>query len=161
MPLQAAEFFAELCLPFHDHAVVGNTYFAAPVPGASLRLRIDFADTIHADTYGGLRVAVVHPDRGETDAVVLSFLDHGTFHRRDEAANRRPNSKHYATFDESHLPGRPPWHGAVATGLRDAIEKYSAVWFPGAWTAHSRSRAIDHAVHMAPGTPTVNAARGR
>ncbi|MGW1234727.1 hypothetical protein [Streptomyces californicus] len=161
MPLQAAEFFAELCLPFHDHTVVGNTYFAAPVPGAPLRLRIDFAETFHADTYGGLRVAVVHPDRGETDAVVLSFLDHGTFHRRDEATNRRPNTKHYATFDESHLPGRPPWHGAVTTGLRDAIEKYTAVWFPGAWAAQRQSRAIGHAVPMASGAPTVNAARGR
>ncbi|MFJ8505113.1 hypothetical protein [Streptomyces avermitilis] len=54
MPLQAAEFFAELCLPFHDHTVVGNTYFAVPVPvpGAPLRLRIDFTRTIYARLTG-------------------------------------------------------------------------------------------------------------
>ena len=103
MSLQAPEFFAELCLPFHDHAVVGNTYFAAPVPGAPLRLRIDFTRTIHADTYGGLRLAVVHPDRGEIDAVALSFVDHGTFHRRDEATNTRP--EHQAV---RHLRQVPP-----------------------------------------------------
>ncbi len=107
MSLQAPEFSSELCLPFHDHAVVGRTYYAAPVPGTSLRLRIDFTRTIHADTYGGLRVAVVHPDRGEIDAVALSFVDHGTFHRRDEAANTRPNTKQYGTFDTYHRPGRP------------------------------------------------------
>ncbi len=106
-------------------------------------------------------MAVVHPDRGETDAVVLSFLDHGTFHRRDEATDRRPNTKHYATFDKYHLPGRPPWDGAVTTGLRDAIEKYTTVWFPGAWTARRQGRAIDRTVHRAPGPTVANAARGR
>lgn len=105
MPLQAAEFFTELCLPFHGHTVVGNTYFAVPVPGAPLRLRINFTRTIHADTYGGLRVAVIHPDRGEIDAVTLSFVDHGTFHRRDEATNTRPNTKQYGTFDTYRRPG--------------------------------------------------------
>lgn len=118
MSLQAAEFFAELCLPFHDHTVVGNTYFAVPVPGAPMRLRIDFSHTIRAETYGGLRLAVVHPDRGEIDAVALSFLDHGTFHRRDEATNTRPNTKQYGTFDTYNRPDRPPWDGAVTTGLR-------------------------------------------
>ncbi|MGC4950045.1 hypothetical protein ACLQ2N_28075 [Streptomyces sp. DT224] len=161
MPLQAAEFFAQLCLPFHQHAVVGDTYFAAPVPDAPLRLRIDFAGTIHADTYGGLRVAVVHPDRGEIDAVVLSFLDHQTFHRRDEATDRRPNTKSYATFDKYHLPGRPPWEGAVTTGLRDAIEKYTAVWFPGAWAARRQGGPIGHTVRTAPGAPVAGAVRGR
>lgn len=162
MSLQAAEFFAELCLPFHDHTVVGNTYFAVPVPGAPLRLRIDFSRTIHADTYGGLRAAVVHPDRGEIDAVALSFLDHGTFHRRDEAANTRPNTKQYGTFDTYHRPGRPPWDGAVTTGLRDAIEQYSAVWFPGAWTASAPSRAAGRTALKAAVPPiTRNDARIR
>ncbi|WP_405975259.1 DUF317 domain-containing protein [Streptomyces sp. NBC_00988] len=64
----------------------------------------------HAYTYGGLRVAIVRPDRGEIDAVALSFVEHGTYHG----------------------PGRPPWEGAVTTGLRDAIEQYTAGWFPGA-----------------------------
>ncbi|WP_406436032.1 hypothetical protein OHB00_18655 [Streptomyces sp. NBC_00631] len=162
MSLQAPEFFAELCLPFHDSTVVGNTYFAAPVPGVPLRLRIDFTGTIHADTYGGLRLAVVHPDRGEIDAVVLSFLDHGTFHRRDEATNTRPNTKQHGTFDTYHRPGRPPWEGAVTTGLRDAIEQYTAVWFPGAWTASAPSRAAARTAHTSPAMPiTRSGARAR
>ncbi|WP_244452105.1 hypothetical protein [Streptomyces seoulensis] len=140
MSLYAPEFFAELCLPFADGTVVGNTYFATPAD-TSLRMRIDFTRTIYADTYGGLRVAIVHPDRGEIDAVALSFLDHQTFHRRDEAANTRPDTHGYGTFDKYHRPGRPPWDGAVLTGLRDAIEQYTAVWFPGAWTASVPARA--------------------
>ncbi|WP_328865112.1 hypothetical protein OG693_04330 [Streptomyces sp. NBC_01259] len=162
MSLQAAEFFAELCLPFHDHTVVGNTYFAVPVPGAPTRLRIDFSGTIRADTYGGLRLAVVHPDRGEIDAVALSFLDHGTFHRRDEATNTRSNTAHYGTFDTYSLRGRPPWDGAVTTGLRDAIEQYTAVWFPGAWTTPAPSRAAGRAALKAAAPPiTPNGARTR
>lgn len=162
MSLQAPEFFAELCLPFHDSTVVGNTYFAAPVPGVALRLRIDFTRTIHADTYGGLRLAVVHPERGEIDAVALSFLDHGTFHRRDEATNTRPNTKQHGTFGKYHRPGRPPWDGAVTTGLRDAIEQYTAVWFPGAWTASAPSRAAGRTAHTAPAVPvTRSGARAR
>ncbi|MGW7724998.1 hypothetical protein ACWGJ6_16795 [Streptomyces canus] len=156
MSLQAPEFFAELCLPFHDSTVVGNTYFAAPVPGAPLRLRIDFTRTIHADTYGGLRLAVVHLDRGEIDAVALSFLDHGTFHRRDEVTNTRPNTKQHGTFDTYHRPGLPPWEGAVTTGLRDAVEQYTAVFFPGAWTASAPSRA---AARTAPTSPAVPVTR--
>ncbi|MDX3308070.1 hypothetical protein P1S61_02905 [Streptomyces sp. ME08-AFT2] len=162
MSLQAPEFFAELCLPFHDSTVVGNTYFAAPAPGAPLRLRIDFTRTIHADTYGGLRAAIVHPERGEIDAVALSFVDHGTFHRRDEATNTRPDSKQYGTFDRYHRPGRPPWDGAVTTGLRDAIEQYIAVWFPGAWTASMPSRAAGRTAHTSPAVPvTRSGARAR
>ncbi|MFF7152977.1 hypothetical protein OHN99_28750 [Streptomyces jietaisiensis] len=154
MSLQAAEFFAELCLP-HDHAVVGATYFAAPVSGAPLRLRIEFTATIHADTYGGLRMAVIHPDRGEIDAVALSFLDHGTFHRRDEANNTRPNTKQYGTFSTYHHLGRPPWEGAVTTGLRDAIEQYTAVWFPGAWAASTPNRTASRSAHRAPASPAT------
>ncbi|MFD7136840.1 hypothetical protein [Streptomyces sp. NPDC059894] len=156
MPLQAAEFFAELCLPFHASTVVGNTYFAAPVPGVPLRLRIDFTGTLHAGTYGGLRVAVVHPERGEIDAVALSFVDHGTFHRRDEATNTRPNTKQYATFSKHHRPGRLPWDGAVTTGLRDAIEQYTAVWFPGAWTASAPTRAAGRTTEAAPLPPVTH-----
>ncbi|MFJ8888213.1 hypothetical protein ACIRJR_33090 [Streptomyces sp. NPDC102402] len=162
MSLQAPEFFAELCLPFHDHTVVGNTYFAIPIRGEPMRLRIDFSHTIYADTYGGLRVAVVHPDRGEIDAVTLSFLDHGTFHRRDEATNTRPNTKQYGTFDIYHRAGRPQWDGAVTTGLRDAIEQYTAVWFPGAWAASAPSRSAGRSALKAAAPPiTRNGARIR
>ncbi|MEU6612016.1 hypothetical protein ABZ922_44710 [Streptomyces shenzhenensis] len=160
MSLQTAEFFAELCLPFTDGTVVGNTYFATPVAGAPLRLRVDFVGTIHADTYGGLRLAVVHLDRGEIDAVVLSFTDHGTFHRRDEANNTRPNTKRYGTFDTYCRPGRPPWEGAVTTGLRDAIERYTAVWFPGAWPTSTPHRAPGRTAHTS-STPSATHRAGR
>ncbi|MEV8426472.1 hypothetical protein [Streptomyces niveus] len=153
MSLHAAEFFAELWLPFHDSTVVGNTYYATPTPGTPLRLRIDFSTTIYADIYGGLRLAVVHPDRGVLDAVALSFTDHGTFHRRDEAANTRPNTRGYGTFDKYQRPGRPPWEGAVTTGLRDAIEQYTAVWFPGAWTASTPERTPGRTARTAPAPP--------
>jgi hypothetical protein len=150
MPFHADEFFAELMLPFPLSTVVGNTYSAVPVPGAPLRLRIDFTGTIHADTYDGLCVAVVHLDRGEIDAVALSFVEHGTFHRRDEATDTRPNTKQYGTFDSCHRPGRPAWEGAVTTGLRDAMEQYTAVWFPGAWAASAPSRPAGRTAHTAP-----------
>ncbi|MFC9502709.1 hypothetical protein [Streptomyces sp. NPDC057002] len=157
MSLMAPEFFAELCLPFHDHTVVANTYYAAPVPGTPLRLRIDFSRTIYEDTYGGLRLAVVHPDRGEIDAVALSFLDHGTFHRRDEATNTPPNTKQYGTFDKHHRPGEPPWKGAVTAGLRDAIEQYTAVWFPGARAASAPRRAAGRTPRSTPAQPATPA----
>lgn len=155
MSLHAPEFFAELCLPFHDGTVVGSTYYATPDRHVPLRLRIDFSRTIDAHTYGGLRVAVIHPDRGEIDAVALNFLDHGTFHRRDEARNTRPNTRLYGTIDTSLRPGRPPWEGAVTTGLRDAIEQYTAVWFPGAWTAPAPSRTAGRTAHTAPSPPVT------
>ncbi|MFI0961390.1 hypothetical protein ACH4S8_08290 [Streptomyces sp. NPDC021080] len=162
MSLQAPEFFAELCLPFHDSTVVGNTYYAAPVPGTLLRLRIDFSRTIYADTYGGLRLAVVHPDRGEIDVVAISFVDHGTFHRRDEAHNTNPNTSRYGTFGKYHRPGQPPWDGAVTTGLRDAIEQYTTVWFPDAWTASASSRMAGRTPHTSPAVPvTRSSARAR
>ncbi|MEU3963249.1 hypothetical protein AB0F42_26140 [Streptomyces buecherae] len=153
MSLQASEFFAELRLPFRYHTVVGTTYFAAPTPGSPLRLRIDFNPTIYADTYGGLRVALVHSDRGQLDAVTLNFVDHGTFHRRDEATAVRPNTKRYGTFDKYHRPGQPPWEGAITTGLREAIEKYTNTWFPGAWTAASPTRTTGRTLPAAPTPP--------
>ncbi|WP_328939274.1 hypothetical protein OG288_37305 [Streptomyces tauricus] len=146
MSLQARKFYAKLCLPFQDHAVVGDAYFAAPVPDILLRLRIDFTRIIYADTYGGLRLATVHRDRGEIDAVALSFVEHGTFHRRDEAENTQPNTQHYGTFGGHHRPRRPPWDGAVVTELRDAIRRYSDVWFPGAWTASAPGRRTRHTI---------------
>ncbi|WP_413471194.1 hypothetical protein [Streptomyces noursei] len=66
MSLQAAEFFAELCLPFTNGTVVGNTYYATPIQDAPLRLRIRFTPTLYADTYGGLQATVLHADNGVT-----------------------------------------------------------------------------------------------
>ncbi|MCZ4102903.1 hypothetical protein [Streptomyces sp. H39-C1] len=160
MSLQAPEFFAELCLPFHHSTVVGATYFAIPVPDGPLRLRIAFTGALHADTYGGLRLAVIHPDRGEIDAVALSFVDHGTFHRRDEANNTSPNSKQYGTFDTYRRPGRQPWEGAVTTRLADAIQQYTEIWFPGAWRTSAARRAAGRTAHKVP-APHATHAGGR
>ncbi|MDX3114254.1 hypothetical protein [Streptomyces scabiei] len=112
MSLQAPEFFAELCLPFHDHTVVDNTYFAAPVPDVPLRLRIDFTGTIHADTYGGLRVAVVHPDRGETDAVALRSEEQ---HLKLLGATKSTIPLTPTTHRTAARPGspRPPWRSSL------------------------------------------------
>ncbi|MFI8308728.1 hypothetical protein ACIF80_36060 [Streptomyces sp. NPDC085927] len=158
MSFQAAEFFAELCLPFTESTVVGNTYYAIPAPGGPLRLSLSFTRTIHADTYGGLRAAVIHADRGEIDTVALSFLDHGTFHRRDEALNTLRGSSKYGTFDKYHRTDQPPWAGAVTIGLRDAIQRYTHVWFPGAWAASASSRAIASSARNTPHPPPAHGA---
>ncbi|MEV6723540.1 hypothetical protein AB0M94_21695 [Streptomyces xanthochromogenes] len=162
MLMHAPKFFAELHLPFAHSTVIGNTYYATPAPGAPLRLRISFTQTIHADTYGGLRLAIVHADRGEIDAVALNFVDHGTFHRRDEAQNTPERSKRYGTFGPYGPVGRQPWEGAVTGGLRDAIEQYTAVWFPGAWQAPAPHRTEGRTAHSTPAPPpTRGAARAR
>ncbi|MCL7493770.1 hypothetical protein M8I34_20550 [Streptomyces sp. MCA2] len=159
MPLHAPQFFAELCLPFTDSTVVGNTYYATPVAGAALRLRISFSETIYADTYGGLHMAVVHPDRGKIDSVALSFADHGTFHRRDEALNTPLKNRNYGTFNTAyHRPDQPPWEGAVTARLRDAIEQYTEVWFPGAWGTPTPSRAAARTVQKTPAPPASRTA---
>ncbi|MEU9735235.1 hypothetical protein [Streptomyces sp. NPDC048002] len=158
MSFHAEEFFAEMMLPFAHSTVVGNTYYARPIPGSPLRLCIGFAPTIYADTYGGLRAAVVHTDHGEIDAVALNFIAHGTFHRRDEARNTRWNDSEYGTFKaRHHQTSTPPWEGAVATGLRYAIEQYTAVWFPGAWAASAPSRAAGRTAHPAPARTSARA----
>ncbi|MFF9778650.1 hypothetical protein ACF1HJ_34010 [Streptomyces sp. NPDC013978] len=78
------------------------------------------------------------------------FVEHGTFHRRDEATNARPNTKRYGTFDTCCRPGRPPWEGAVTTRLRDAIEQYIAVWFPGAEVAFTPKLTVDRTPRSTP-----------
>jgi hypothetical protein len=142
LALYAREFFMEhLKLPFTDATVVGDTYFAIPVSGGPLRLRIDFSRAIVADTYGGLRLATVHQDKGELDAVVLRFEDHKTFDHRDATLGRRPRQVGYGTiYVHRDRPDLVPWKSAHTFGLRDAIEQYAQVWFPGAWSAASPSR---------------------
>ncbi|MET9956438.1 hypothetical protein ABZ135_33495 [Streptomyces sp. NPDC006339] len=141
---------------------MGNTHYATPAAGAPLRLRISFTRALYADTYGGLRLAVVHAGRGDIDAVELSFVDHGTFHRRDEARNTLVDSNQYGTFNTYRRAGKPPWEGAETTGLRDAIEQYTAVWFPGAWATPAPRRITGLTAHKAPAQlATRSGGRGR
>ncbi|QEV04950.1 hypothetical protein [Streptomyces prasinus] len=158
MALHARAFFMEhLKLPSVDAAVVGNTYFATPAPGSPLRLRIDFARTIRADEYDGLRLATIHQDRGELDVVVLRFEDHNTFDHRDAARGRSPQESGYGTFYEFRdRPDWVPWEGAHTHVLRDAIEQYASVWFPGAREAPAPSRASARTARKAPASPATH-----
>ncbi|MEU3299757.1 hypothetical protein ABZ729_08035 [Streptomyces sp. NPDC006678] len=148
MSMHAREFYAELGLPFADRAVVGTTYYATPAPGDPLRLRVDFCRTIRADEYDGLRLATIHEDRGELDVAILRFEDHRTFEHRDATQGRGPSHSGYGTFQEfRNRPDWVPWEGAHTNGLRDAIEQYTAVWFPGAWQASAPNRAAGRNAH--------------
>ncbi|MEJ8650610.1 hypothetical protein WKI65_21525 [Streptomyces sp. MS1.AVA.3] len=158
MPLYAREFFTELGIPFANSTVVGNTYYATPIPGDPLRLRIEFSPTIYANTYGGLRVQVAHPHTGEVDATVLTFSDHGTFRRRDEIEGKRPGYSRWGKFDKYHAAGEMPWQGAEFDGLRSAIEQYSQVWFPGAWDTATPPRTVGRTVQQVPTPPASHTA---
>ncbi|OYP14846.1 hypothetical protein CFC35_10285 [Streptomyces sp. FBKL.4005] len=154
MAMHAREFFAELELPFADSAVVGDTYYATPIPGGPLRLRIDFSPTQWANEYAGLRLATLHQDRGELDVTVLRFADHKTFDHRDSTRGLQPHNSGYGTFKEfKDRPDWVPWEGAHTNGLRDAIEQYSAVWFPGTWPAPAPSRATGRTAQLVPSLP--------
>ncbi|MFI5795943.1 hypothetical protein [Streptomyces sp. NPDC051677] len=157
MALYAREFFMEhLKLPFTEAGVVGSTYYATPVPGGPLRLRIDFARTIRADEYNGLRLATIHQDRGELDAAVLRFEDHKTFDHRDASQGRSPRESGYGTFQEFRdRPDWVPWEHAHTDGLRNAIEQYVSVWFPGAWKTPAPSRTSGRTARKAPSPPTA------
>ncbi|MFC9431587.1 hypothetical protein [Streptomyces sp. NPDC056987] len=156
MAMHAREFFAELDLPFTDRAVVGDTYYATPVPGGLLRLRIDFARTQYDSEYSGLRLALIHQELGTLDTGILRFDDHKTFDHRDARRGRTPGQSGYALVREfRERPDWVPWEGAHINGLRDAIEQYSAVWFPGAWPAPAPSRAVGRTAHQAPSLSTA------
>ncbi|CAL9362948.1 hypothetical protein SUDANB105_00704 [Streptomyces sp. enrichment culture] len=163
MALYARVFFMNrLGLPFTDAAVVGNTYYATPVSGAPLRLRIDFARTITAGEYDGLRLAVIHQDRGELDAVALRFEDHRTFDHRDATLGRSPRESEFGTMREFRdRPEWVPWEGAHTDGLRDAVEQYSSVWFPGAWTASAPGRGAGRTTHKTPSPPPTRGGGAR
>ncbi|MEH0532704.1 hypothetical protein QBA75_39345 [Streptomyces stelliscabiei] len=126
MSPQASEFFAELCLPFRVHAVVGNTCYATPI--------------------------LVRPcDCGSR--VTLGFAWHGTFHHRDEATNTRPDTERYGTFDTNCRPGSPVGgsrHHRVARRHRAVHRRL----VPGAWTATAPSRTAGPTMRTAPATTT-------
>ncbi|MFD9967710.1 hypothetical protein ACFWYA_05925 [Streptomyces sp. NPDC059011] len=155
MALFADEFFVDhLKLPFAEAAVIGNTYYATPVPGSPLRLRIDFAGTIRSGEYDGLRLVTLHQERGELDVVILRFEDHKTFDHRDAVQGRSPRQSGYGTFHEFRdRPDWVPWEGAHTGGLREAIERYASVWFPGDRRTTASSPALGRTSRMAPAPP--------
>lgn len=108
---------------------------------------------MYRNTYGGLRLTVMHVDRGEIDAVALNFADHGTFHGREGALHHQNMPDTFNTTLAK--PGQPPWEGAVTTGLRDAIEQYTAVWFPVAWPASAPGRSAGSTARKAPAPPAA------
>ena len=130
MALHVSELFERLALPFTDGAVVGDTYYATPVPGSPLRLRISLSPTIRIDEYDGLRLDVVHTEKGVLDTATLTFADHGTFETRD--ADRRPGQSGYAKIlDFRTRPEWTPWPSAHLGALRTAIAQYTRIWFTG------------------------------
>ena len=133
MSLHAQEFFDNvLALPFDEHAVVGDSYYATLQPGSPLRLRIDFAPTIRHGEYDGLRLRVIHPEQGVVDTATLPFVQHGTFTRRDAAWGLIAGRDGYAVFRDwnSARADEPPWKGAEGAGLRAAVEQYTRIWIP-------------------------------
>jgi hypothetical protein len=131
VPLHAQQFFTQhLALPYEGGTVIGNTYYAAPIPGSPLRLRIDFQPTIAEHEYNGLRVSALHTERGTIDTTVLSFADHDTFTDRDARRGNGYFGEAKDCFRDANTRGKPPWHGAQTEGLTYAIEQYVQIWFP-------------------------------
>ncbi|WP_405889803.1 hypothetical protein OG427_07060 [Streptomyces sp. NBC_00133] len=157
MPLHVQQFFDDvLALPFDEHAVVGNAYYATPQPDSTLRLRIDFAPTIRHGEYDGLRLSVIHPDQGVVDTAILPFAEHGTFARRDAAHDLVAGRDGYAVFRDWHAhTGEPPWKGADGAGLRTAIQHYARVWSPGTRAVSGSARPQARTTQQAPTTPVT------
>ncbi|MFD4123886.1 hypothetical protein ACFXKK_02820 [Streptomyces globisporus] len=151
MPLHAQQFFDDVLeLPFHQYAIVGDSLYATPQPNSPLRLGIDFAPTIRHGEYDGLRLRVVHLERGVLDTATLRFADHGTLERRDAARGLTTGRDGYAVIRDWHNhSSQRPWLGADGTGLCTAIEQYVHVWFPQA--VESRLQALP----IARPTPTT------
>ncbi|MFI9210251.1 hypothetical protein ACIGW7_19200 [Streptomyces sp. NPDC053253] len=126
MSLHTEEFFDQLGLPLPFGTVVGGVYYANPTD-SPIRLRIDFARTAMDRQYDGLRLTVIHAERGALDTVHLRFADHGTFTRRD--AKLGPGAGN-GVMRDWHKDGLPPWAGADFTGLRTAIVAFVRVSCP-------------------------------
>ncbi|MFF7439005.1 hypothetical protein [Streptomyces sp. NPDC008122] len=158
MPLFAEQFFDDhLTLPYPEGTVVGDSYYARPNPDLPLRLRISFTDTRMHQRYDGLRLQIVHLDRGVIDAQWLSFAEHAAFAARDKRLGTRPQEGNYGTFTDWRHADTPPWQGIGTAGLRKAIDRYVQLWFPGAppvRTGPNTSAAV-------PGRPAAPAIRSR
>ncbi|WP_406401948.1 hypothetical protein [Streptomyces uncialis] len=156
MSLHAEQFFTQAFPHRLDGAVVGNSFYAASPPGSQLRLRIDFYETIYQHKYGGLRLTVLHPDKGTVDVIALSFKDHGTFRERDTTR----------TYDQGFVHAglggtEPPWKGGDFTHLAQAVRTYARMWgFPASEpTVRSAQRAAS--LLPAPSRVRGTAARAR
>ncbi|MEU6148025.1 hypothetical protein ABZ848_47790 [Streptomyces sp. NPDC047081] len=149
MSLHAQHFFTELlALPVHERHVIGDDCYAVISPDSPLRLRIEFARTIRDREYGGLRLSILHPDRGVLDHAYLSFADHGTFAVRDARIGRQAGHDGYGVFRDWHDDDTSPWIGASLTPLSQAIQDYLNVWVPGpaptTTAVIERDRSIPH-----------------
>lgn len=114
MSLHAQHFFSDLLgLPVHERRVVGDACYAVVSPDSPLRLRIEFAQTIREREYGGLRLSILHPDRGDLDHAYLSFADHGTFAVRDARLGKQPGHDGYGVVRDWHHDDTSPWIGAA------------------------------------------------
>ncbi|MER6531697.1 hypothetical protein [Streptomyces sp. NPDC001508] len=129
MALHAGEFFTQH-LDLAGGRVVGDAYYVTPQPGSPLLMRIEFARTITVGEYDGLRVQILHTERGVLDTAILKFADHDTFRSRDMVIGREPGRDGYACIRDWHERKEPPWKGAATTKLRQAIEQYLTLWFP-------------------------------
>ncbi|MFI1890253.1 hypothetical protein [Streptomyces jumonjinensis] len=128
MSLHAEQFFTTVLPHQLDGSVIGDAFYAQ-APDRGIRLTIDFYETIHQHTYGGLRLSVIHPENGRLDTAILSFADHGTYRDRDLRTGTRPGTSGYATIrdfphDEEHLP----WASGDFTTLADAVHRYARIW---------------------------------
>ncbi|MFJ9151796.1 hypothetical protein ACIRP7_27920 [Streptomyces sp. NPDC102270] len=131
MSLHAQHFFTDLLdLPVHERRVIGDACYAVVSPDSPLRLRIEFAQTIREREYGGLRLSILHPDRGALDHAYLSFADHGTFAVRDARLGKQPGHDGYGVVRDWHHDDTSPWIGAAVIPLSHAIQDYLKVWTP-------------------------------
>ncbi|MEV7731632.1 hypothetical protein AB0O75_05860 [Streptomyces sp. NPDC088921] len=131
MSLHAQHFFTDLLdLPVHERRVIGDACYAVVSPDSPLRLRIEFAQTIREREYGGLRLSILHPDRGALDHAYLSFADHGTFAVRDARLGKQPGHDGYGVVRDWHHNDTSPWIGAAVIPLSQSIQDYLEVWTP-------------------------------
>ncbi|MGW4204197.1 hypothetical protein [Streptomyces sp. NPDC004726] len=159
MPLHAEQFFTTALPHQLDGSVIGGAFYAQ-APDLGIRLRIDFYETIRQHNYGGMRLSVIHFDKGQLDAITLSFADHGTFRARDRRNGTRPGTSGHATIrDFPHDEEHRPWQGGDFTALADAIHRYARIW--GIPAPEPASRKDPRTTAPAPARIQGTAARAR
>ncbi|MFD3522289.1 hypothetical protein [Streptomyces sp. NPDC058653] len=98
---------------------------------------------------------MVHAEQGAIGTTILSFADHHTFARRDARLDIAPGGSGYSTFRDWHTQrSDPPWKGADGAELRQVIEQYAEVWFPGSTGRPPvPGRVVGPAAHTLPVPP--------